>query len=469
MPNVDQPRVYRVGQLNRKIAEKLQRWGEVWVEGEISDATHAGSGHVYFTLNDSVEAAQIRCVMFQSDAKKTPAKLRNDERVQVRGAFDFYPPRGTFQLVVRVALPTGDGDRREQIERLKRKLDKEGLFATARKRKIPRFPTIVGIVTSRRGAALHDVVRVASARAPVRLVLSHCLVQGTDAPESIVMALEQIARLPGLDVVILTRGGGASEDLMAFNDERVARAIAACPVPVVAGVGHEVDATIADLVADVRAATPSHAAELVVPERAGLEAELDAQRRRLERAFEIRLGHERVALDRLARRLRDPRHGVAGVRRRFWEAASRLERGMRRRLSRDRERREELARRLHKHDPTAKLGRERSQIDALAHRLEQALPPALAARRRALELTTRRIIEGWGPIERGARARLGELASRLDALSPLAVLGRGYAIALHGGRALTDASGAKVGDALRVRLARGTLEAEVRAILVEPE
>src|SRR5690606_4412542 len=164
----------------------------------------------------------------------------------------------------------------------------EGLFSRERKRPLPRYPRVVGLVTSREGAAVHDVVRVASARAPVRLVVSHCQVQGPEAPVSIVRAIRRICRLPGLEVIIVTRGGGASEDLFAFNDERVARAIAACPVPVVSGVGHEIDETIADLVADVRAATPSNAAELVVPDGAALRAEIHYHRRRLERALEVR-------------------------------------------------------------------------------------------------------------------------------------------------------------------------------------
>lgn len=479
------PRVYRVGELNRKIADRLTRWGEVWVEGEISEATRAGSGHVYFTLTDPRAAAQLRCVMFSGDARRSRATLEADRRVRVHGGFDLYAPRGSFQLIVRTALPAGDGDRREQLERLKRKLADEGLFAVERKRPIPRLPGVVGLVTSRRGAALHDVVRVASARAPVRFVVSDCLVQGADAPRSIVMALRRIARLPGLDVVILTRGGGSVEDLWAFNDERVARAIAACPVPVVSGVGHEVDETVADLVADLRAATPSNAAELVVPDRRALERELDALRRRLERAMEVRIGGARLSIERLGGRLDDPRRALSRVRHRLQGLDAGLERAMGRRLGAERQRLDRLGRALAENDPRARLAQQRIRFEAIVARLERALAPALAEHGGQVDELTRRLERSLGPAldarraslaHHGTRleaarppaaqlrARLGELAGRLDALSPLRVLARGYAIALKDGRALLEAGDAEVGDALRVRLSRGELEVEVSAV-----
>ncbi|MCA9609701.1 MAG: exodeoxyribonuclease VII large subunit, partial [Myxococcales bacterium] len=385
------PKVYRVGELNRRLVVAIEKWPEVWVEGEVSDVRRASAGHVYFTLADAVESAQLGCVMFATDARRSKAELRVDARVRVRGRFDFYRPRGALQLVVKVALPAGEGDRREQIERIKKRLAKDGLLAVERKRPLPRFPRTVGVVTSRRGAALHDVIRVASRRAPVRLVLSHCLVQGPDAPASIVMALKRLEALPDLDVVIVTRGGGASVDLSAFDDEAVARAIAACPVPVVSGVGHEVDASIADLVADVRAATPSNAAELVVPEREVLVETIATAERRLCRALQVRVGEERLALERLDRRLRDPRHAASGVRRQFDATRVRLERAVERAVLALRERLRAPTVRLERADPRLRLEHQRRRLEELTARMQRTLRPLVAARRAELTRAATRL------------------------------------------------------------------------------
>jgi exodeoxyribonuclease VII large subunit len=363
MQRKEPARIYRVGELNRRIRLKMERWGDVWVEGELSDVSRATSGHVYFTLNDGVEQAQLRGVMFRGDARFARAKLEDGERVRMLGVLSLYEPRGTFQMLARVALTAGEGDRRAELEKLKKKLAAEGLFAAERKRKLPRFPSVIGVVTSREGAALHDVIRVASARAPVRLVVSHCQVQGPEAPISIVRAIRRICRLPGLEVVIVARGGGATEDLFAFNDERVARAIASCPVPVVSGIGHEIDETIADLVADVRAATPSNAAEIVVPDGTALRAEIEASRRRLERALEVRVGRERLRLERLERRLADPRRALAGVRHRFAASRADLERAVETALANERTRLAALTHRLGRLDPRAALARDRAALD----------------------------------------------------------------------------------------------------------
>ncbi|MEZ4338816.1 MAG: exodeoxyribonuclease VII large subunit [Sandaracinaceae bacterium] len=458
------PKVYRVGELNRRLVVAIEKWPEVWVEGEVSDVRRASAGHVYFTLADAVESAQLGCVMFATDARRSKAELRVDARVRVRGRFDFYRPRGALQLVVKVALPAGEGDRREQIERIKKRLAKDGLLAVERKRPLPRFPRTVGVVTSRRGAALHDVIRVASRRAPVRLVLSHCLVQGPDAPASIVMALKRLEALPDLDVVIVTRGGGASVDLSAFDDEAVARAIAACPVPVVSGVGHEVDASIADLVADVRAATPSNAAELVVPEREVLVETIATAERRLCRALQVRVGEERLALERLDRRLRDPRHAASGVRRQFDATRVRLERAVERAVLALRERLRAPTVRLERADPRLRLEHQRRRLEELTARMQRTLRPLVAARRAELTRAATRLEGAPAPSLREARRRLGTLAARLDALSPLAVLARGYSITLADGKALVDASAVAVGDPVTVRLARGRLEASVTKV-----
>jgi exodeoxyribonuclease VII large subunit len=435
-------RVYRVGQLNRMVRLVLEeRWSDVWVQGELSDVTHAGSGHVYFTLNDEAEQAQVRCVMFRSDARRSKAKLQDGARVQLRGSLSLFEPRGSFQLIARIALPQGLGEMHAQFEALRKQLEAEGLLAAERKRPLPKLPRLLGVVTSEHGAALHDIVRVASERCPVHIVVSACLVQGKDAPASIVRAIELIQRLPELDVVIVGRGGGAAEDLFAFNDERVARALAACRVPVVSAVGHEVDVSIADLVADVRAATPSNAAELCVPDRRALLSELASHSRALERSMEVRLQRSRLRLERLGRALHDPRAAVRDTRSRLEQARARLAEAMRERLRGERSalaaRSELLARR----DPRLLCAQDRARLLELRGRL-RAQAGSLCARK---------------------RAQLSEQAARLQALSPLAVLARGYAIALHEptGRALLRASDARSGDTLRLRLHDGQLRARV--------
>ncbi len=481
-------RVYRVAELNRRVRLKMERWGEVWVEGELSEVSRAASGHLYFTLTDGAEQAQLRAVMFRGDARFARAKMIEGERVRVLGALSLYEPRGTFQLLVRVALAAGEGDRAAELEKLKKKLAAEGLFARERKRPLPRYPSVIGLVTSKEGAAVHDVVRVAAGRAPVRLVVSHCQVQGPEAPLSIVRAIRRVCRLPGLDVIIVTRGGGAADDLGAFNDERVARAIAACPVPVVSGVGHEIDETIADLVADVRAATPSNAAELVVPDGAALRGELDALRRRLERGLEVRVGRHRLSLERLARRVSDPRRALGGVRHRFVASRADVERAVGRVLAQHRARLTALTHRLGRLDPRAALARDRAALVGLAHRLASVRRPLIEDRRRALTALDASLRVALGPPLTAARAalvgldarvktaaspaltekksELARLAARLNDLSPLGILARGYAIALYDGRALLSSGEVSAGDRLDVRLSRGSLLAEV--VRVDP-
>lgn len=441
-PSRPRQRVYRVSQVNRAVRLMLEdRFQSVWIEGELSDVSRAGSGHVYFTLNDEDDNAQLRGVMFRSDAQRARAKLADGARVRLRGTVSLFEPRGSYQLIARVALPTGQGDLHARFEVVRRKLDSEGLLDPARKRPLPPFPRVVGVVTSAHGAALQDVIRVAQARCPTRIVVSPCVVQGAEAPRSILHALQALGRLPGLDVVIIGRGGGASEDLFAFNDEHLARAISECPVPVVSAVGHEVDVTIADLVADVRASTPSNAAELVVPERQALLAELQHRQRALHRAMRMRLDRQRLGFDRVARQLADPRAVVMVKRRRLETGFSALREEARASLSERRRLLSALAQRLSRHDPRVLLQQRRGHLASARDRLAACVDRDLVARRGAL----------------------AELAGRLSAMSPLSVLARGYAIALHepSGRALVRAQDAAPGDALTVRLHSGSLKARV--------
>jgi exodeoxyribonuclease VII large subunit len=453
-----------VAALNRAVRLGLEHdWGDVLVVGEISDLTRAASGHVYFSLNDENESAQVRVVMFKSDVRRTRAKLETGARICVRGGLTLYEARGTFQMLARAAFPAGEGDLAAQFRRLVEKLAAEGLTDPARKRPLPLLPRCIGLVTSEHGAALHDVIRVAQARCPVRIVLSPCSVQGDSAPRSIVVALAAVQRVPELDVVIIARGGGSAEDLWAFNDESVARAIAACRVPVVSGIGHEIDTSIADLVADVRAATPSNAAELVVPQQRSLHERLGIGVRALARALETRLGRERLALSRAARRVRDPRAQLARNRALLHTSERRLGRAFQSALSRLRLELDARERRLALLSPQARLSAQQLLLSRLTGRLAASRGRWLSPRKirldmlaRRSESAARRQLDAW-------REQLARQAIRVDAMSPLRVLGRGYAIAFieRTGKALLRAQDVTKGDTLRLRLHEGDVRADV--------
>jgi len=458
-------RILRVSEVNRAVKGALESdWGDVWIEGELSDVTRAASGHVYFTLNDGDDPAQLRGVMFRGDARRAKAQMERGDVVRVRGTLTLYEPRGTFQLIARIALPAGEGDLHAQFERIRRKLESEGLTDAARKRSLPRFPKTIGVVTSASGAAMHDIIRVSHGRCPVRIVVADCRVQGQEAPASILSALTEIQRLEDLDVVIVGRGGGSAEDLWAFNHEGVARAIAACRVPVVSAVGHEVDVTIADLVADVRASTPSNAAEVVVPDGAALRGELDASHRHVQRAFETRLGRERLRLERMTSELTDPRHALAGAQKELGTLSAALDRASQRILAGRRAKLRELTDALGRHDARATLARDREELVRLQTLLLTGIKPWLAGRRSLLGELAVGLHAQRAPLLADRRARLEAMMGRLHALSPLSVLARGYAIAIHEptGKALLRAGDAKEGDGLRIVLQDGQIGAEVR-------
>jgi len=442
----DDSQVFTVAGVNRAVKRLLARkCTDLLIEGEVGGVTHARSGHLYFTLNDERESAQLKCVMFRGDVRRASAEIVEGARLRLKGDLSLFESRGVFQMIVRGATSVGEGELRARFEKIKKALEAEGLLDAEKKRPIPRMPRVVGVVTSEAGAALRDVIRVAHHRCPTRLVIADCRVQGDTAPQSVVQAIEAIQRLPDLDVVIVTRGGGSAEDLWAFNEEAVARAIAACRVPTVVGIGHETDVTIAELVADARAATPSNAAEMVIPDREALASELEALRRRLDRSVETRIDQGRLRLERLRRRVSDPRHHVASARARLDALYGRAEDAMSARLAGERHRMNVLLERLRAQDARSRLAESRRRLDAAASRLRVVGPELTQARR--LEL-----------------ARAG---AKLDSLSPLRVLERGYAIALHErtGRALTSTEDVSAGDALTLRLASGTLHAEVKSVL----
>jgi exodeoxyribonuclease VII large subunit len=403
--------------------------------------------------------------MFQSDVRRTKATLENGARIRFRGTLSLYTARGQFQLIARSAQLAGEGDLAAQFRRLHAKLEAEGLLDPERKRPLPLLPWRVGVVTSRTGAALRDIIRVASERCPVQILVADCRVQGEDAPASIISALELIQRVEDLDVVIVSRGGGSAEDLWAFNDEGVARAIAACRVPVVSGVGHEIDTTITDLVSDVRAATPSNAAEIVVPEREALLRELQSWERRLNQALDNRIGGLRLRLERQLRPLYSARKVISPIRRALGGLQEQMQRMQRADLRARQGRLAELHRRLMRLDPRSVLRRDQRELAAVTARLRDAGRLPVRRRRDRLQSLGFRLQGRGRPMVREGRATLGELSAHLDALSPLRVLERGYAIALHEstGRAVRSKSEVKQGDRLRVRVFDGEFGANVES------
>lgn len=437
------PHVFAVSELvNRAHRSIEQQFPPLWVEGEITNLRLVNSGHAYFTLRDS--HAVLPVAMWRSALSRLRHRLADGQLFRVYGRLGIYAAQGKFQLYAERAEPAGLGARMQQLEQLKAKLAAEGLFARERKRPVPAWPRIVGVVTSASGAAIHDILKVARRRCPVRILLSPAQVQGEDAAFSLVRALLRLQRRPGVDVIIVGRGGGAQEDLWAFNDEGLARAVAACPVPVVSAVGHEVDITICDFVADLRAATPSHAAELVVPDREGYLSRLHHVERRLVLATKRRVLDERGRLELLTRRLAAAGHRLVLAPRRRLDA---------------------LLARLGNQHPRARLARDRRLLAALHARL-LAQHPRLRldrARRRLLaaELALR---ERARVLAQPARLRLARAAASLNALSPLAVLQRGFAVVSTDAGVVTDVAQVAAGDAIRVELARGAFAAQVTAV-----
>jgi exodeoxyribonuclease VII large subunit len=430
-----------VSALTARLKAAIERgFGSLLVEGEISNCKQWSSGHIYFTLKD--DFAQIRAVMFRTTARQLKFRPEDGMHIVARGRVSVYEVKGEYQLVCDSLEPRGLGALQLAFEQLKRRLQAEGLFEAGRKRPLPVLPRRIGVVTSLDGAALRDILRVLTERHPTaRVVIRPARVQGEGAALDLVRALKAIARVPELDVVIVGRGGGSAEDLWAFNDEALARAIALCPVPVISAVGHEVDFTIADFVADRRAATPSNAAELVV-ERA------DHFRTRIRHAEQRLAGRLRQLFDRRA------------------QAAERLDARLRRWPTtvalRDRDR-QELTVHLG-HAARARLARAAQRFELLRRRLERRDVRRIAAEfrtrlvgadARLRDLVTQRRLRAEG------RAR--ELAARLDSLSPLAVLGRGYAVCWNAERTsiIRSARAVEPGDAVRVTLAEGELACRV--------
>ncbi len=457
------PKPLTVAELNRTVKSAVEeRFATLWVEGEITACKIQSSGHVYFDLKDDAEEARISCVMFKGLAQKSRARFANGERVQLKGKASLYVPRGQFQFVAELAMPSGAGAAAAALAALKEKLRAEGLFAPERKRRLPRFPRTIGVVTSASGAAFGDICRAVHRRWPARIVIASTLVQGADAPAQIVKALTAIQRVRGLHVVIIGRGGGASEDLAAFNDERVARAIAGCRVPVISAVGHEVDNTVADLVADHRASTPTMAAELCTPVFSEERERLDLIRRRLGRALLLKVSTLALTLKR--RQPRDPRRRVDEMQQRLDELMRRAEDALLAKLRAHRATLDDAEKSLAVAHPKARLTADAATLARLSARLAPALTRITERRAQRLVDLDARLRRAIAQRLDRKRQALGLAAGRLDALSPVAILARGYSVVLRDGHALTSTEGVSPGETIAVRLHEGSLDARVEAV-----
>ena len=383
----------------KSLIEADEELSSVRVSGEIGNLSRPASGHLYFTLKDA--GAQVKCVMWKSSALRMRYNPRSGDAVVVRGRISVYERDGAYQLYVDAMTPSGTGDLYAEFERLKQALEAEGLFEQSRKRPLPQFPRVLGVVTSPTGAAFQDILNVLSRRYPlVKVVLAPTLVQGDEAPPQIVQAIAALNRMPECDVILVARGGGSMEELWAFNDERVVRAVVASRIPVVSGVGHEIDFTLADFAADVRAATPSAAAEMITPDIAVLRQDIDALVAELQRRLLDRIGTERVRVDHLLRVLKT--------------------------LS-----------------PLSQLQRARERVGDLRGRLHMALSSRIELQREQL---------------RG-------LQGRLDAVSPLSTLARGYAIVRRrrDGALVRLRADVRPAEALRIRVSDGEFNAQEAA------
>jgi exodeoxyribonuclease VII large subunit len=443
-PAGEQRNVYSVTRLNQEARDLLElAFPSLWVEGEVSNLARPPSGHLYFTLKDA--ASQVRCAMFRNAGRLLRTPPRDGQKVLVRARPSLYTARGDFQLLVEYLEDYGAGDLRRAFEQLKQRLLAEGLFDPARKRPLPAFPRRLGVITSPSGAAVRDIVQVLGRRFPSLPVLVYPVpVQGADAAPAIAEAIRLAAERAECDVLILARGGGSIEDLQPFNEEVVARAIAACPIPLVTGIGHEIDFTIADFAADVRAPTPSAAAETVSPDRDTWRQRLDRVAGRLSAAVRRRLERARERAEWLLRRLPHPRRGLLDRAQRIDGLSLRLAAAAGAAVSQRRMRLVQLGARLERQGPRDRLAALGARNRHLAQRLELA----------------------WANRLEHRRARLAILGRALDAVGPLATLRRGYAIVTRAddGSVITSATQVCEGDQVRARLANGELISRVEAI-----
>ena len=436
----NEPKVMSVSDLNKHIREILEgRFPLLWLKAEISNFKAHTSGHFYFSLKDS--KAQISAVMFRGHNANLRFRPEDGMEVLVRGKITVYEPRGNYQIFCEMMEPVGAGALQKAFEQLKAKLQKEGLFDQARKRPLPAHPKHIAIVTSPTGAAIRDMLNVLGRRfRSVHITVIPCKVQGDAAPGEIIEAMKLAQQLNDVDVIIVGRGGGSIEDLWAFNDERVARAIAAAKVPVISAVGHEIDFTIADFVADLRAPTPSAAAELVVQNAADLTTRISILTRSLKLALVQRLEASREKLSFVSHRLVDPKRLLHDASIRCDELLQRLEMSISRALETRESEVKILRARLG--TPQSRINRERDGQRTLSIRLRSAVQTLVTARRQSL----------------------AKNMAVLDSLSPLRVLDRGFSMVTVGDKIITDAKDLSAGDEVSIRLSHGSVDAQIKKV-----
>lgn len=440
-PTSSRERPFGVAEVVRLAGRVVDELGLLWLEGEVTQVSQPASGHLYFSLRD--KDCVLAAVMWGRDAQRMRFQVAAGQRLRVRGRLGVYDRDGKLQLYADFAEPAGLGAEALALEQLKAKLAAEGMFAADKKRPLPRFPKRIGVVTSRTGAAVHDIIRTIQRRLPTPILIADCAVQGPGAPNQLVNGMAMVVRA-GVDVLIIGRGGGAATDLSAFNHERVVRTISRCPVPVISAVGHETDLSLSDLAADARASTPTAAAELAVADGEAIADVLAKERRRLDREIHHVLDRARQDLDR---------------------ATFTLHNRGERALASTRTTLHQLQQRLAALHPRAQLQARHGQLAELERRLLAMHPGPRLARGR--QDHAKLVARGEAAIRRAVerrRAELGRLAAQLHALSPLAVLDRGYAMVGKDGAIVRDASAVAVGDRLEVKVARGSLAVTVNGI-----
>lgn len=434
-------KIVTVSQLTSLVRELLEEnFEHIWVEGEVSNLALPSSGHIYFTLKDS--GATVRCVIFRNSARAMKFRLNDGMKILLRARMTVYDQRGEYQLIAEYAEPQGLGALQLAFQQMRERLAKEGLFAEALKKPIPLLPSTVGIVTSPTGAAIHDILNVIGRRyASLQILIAPVKVQGEGAASEIATAIADLNSYPGVDVIIVARGGGSIEDLWSFNEEAVAKAIFASKIPVISAVGHEVDVTISDLVADLRAPTPSAAAELVVNSRSQLVSDCEALDRRLEQAAHRLISDSAARVEILKLSLRNPEILIERFMQRLDDLGQRAESSLTDLLLSGRQRVNAAENQLKHNSPQIKIREMESKVENLSLRFKAAIISKV-------ELS---------------RSSLSASSGRLDALSPLSILHRGYAAVSNtlSGAAITAASQLESGERVDVRFADGAAECEV--------
>lgn len=439
------PAIFTVSRLNQTVRLLLeQEMGQVWISGEISNFSQPSSGHWYFTLKD--DNAQVRCAMFRNSNRRVTFRPLHGQQVLVRANITLYEPRGDYQIIVESMQPAGEGLLQQKYEQLKAQLSAEGLFDQQFKQPLPTPAHCVGVITSKTGAALHDILHVLKRRDPsLPVVIYPTQVQGDDAPAQIVRAIERANQREECDVLIVGRGGGSLEDLWSFNDERVARAIFASRIPVVSAVGHETDVTIADFVADLRAPTPSAAAEMVSRNQQELLRQVQSAQQRLEMAMDYFIANRNRRFSQLQHRLQQqhPQLRLARQQTVLDRLRQRMSFALDNQLKKSTQRQQRVIQRLNQQNPQPRIYRAQTRIQQLEYRLAQTLRAQLST----------------------SRERFGNAVTHLEAVSPLSTLARGYSVTTAAdGKLVKKTKQLQAGDRLTTRLEDGVVESEVTKV-----